>query len=281
MFLSLKAFSRILLKLLLVIILIMSLSLCIPIVIISLLIKPMSHGVSNRIATISSYIFWSIIGWIFNLSVSMSIPDIPKGNYIVISNHISAVDFALINKVNKHMFQHSKYAFKSTLKSLPVFYQAFLALNYLKLSRSFEKDQEHILEYVQDLKEQQYPIWFILFCEGTRLTPENLKLSDKFCKENDIECFRNVLLPRYKGFCMLQSLLKDSYVNKVLDLTFYCDKDSFSLITILFSGEIYNIKCDARLVEMSSIEDNKEFLFDAFRRKDALIDQWKQKIKQD
>ncbi|KAM0679500.1 hypothetical protein GINT2_002344 [Glugoides intestinalis] len=179
------------------------------------------------------------------------------------------------------MFAHSKYAFKNTIRFIPFFYQSLIALNFLKLQRNFEQDRENIIKYIEELKEQEYPIWFVFFCEGTRFTHQKAILSQKFSKENNLECLKNVLIPRYKGFCMIQDLLKDSYINKVLDLTFYSDNYSFSTQKIFFSGEVFNIKCDARLIEMNSIEDNKKFLFDAFKRKDELIEGWKQKIKQD
>lgn len=205
----------------------------------------------------------------------MKLPYIPKGNYLVISNHISAFDFVLLNRINQKMFQHAKYAFKDSLKYFPVIYQAFLSINCLILKRNFEKDKERIIRYVKELKEWQLPVWFVLFCEGTRFTKARKVQADAFCKERGVAPFRNVLVPRHKGFETVLNELRGSYVRKVLDVTFYCKKEGVSAWDFLFSGEVLEFECDVRVVEMGEIEDAVEFVNEAFRRKDELIEGWR------
>ncbi|ELA42204.1 uncharacterized protein VICG_00847 [Vittaforma corneae ATCC 50505] len=274
-----KRYLRVAFKMVLGVLLVCNMVLCIPILLCSFAARPFDRRLSNSIATITSYTCWTIIDWVFRISTTMDVPDIPKGNYLVVSNHISALDFALINRVNKHMFSHSKYAFKKSLRYVPVFYQGFLALNYLILERNFEKDRSNIVEYVQDLKKHRYPIWLVLFCEGCRFSSMKKELSDKFCKEKNMEPFVNVLTPRHKGFSIIKDELRGSYVDKVLDLTFYCDRKDFSILNLLCTGQIYEFKCDARIVSLDEIEKSEEFLMESFRRKDRLIETWKKEHK--
>lgn len=277
---SVKKCMRVFLKIVFALLLACNMVLCIPILLCSFAARPFNRRASNAIATITSYTSWTIMDWIFRTSATMEVPDIPKGNYLVVSNHISALDFVLINRVNKHMFPHSKYAFKKSLRYVPIFYQGFLALNYLILERNFEKDRNNIVEYVHDLKKYRYPIWFVLFCEGCRFSKMKKELSDKFCRERGIAPFVNVLAPRYKGFSTIKEEFVGSYVDKVLDLTFYCNRKHFSIYNLLFTSQTYEFKCDARIISINEIEESEEFLLDSFRRKDRLIESWKNEYKE-
>lgn len=228
-----------------------------------------------QIAKIVCYTTWSILNIIFGLTCSIEEKSIPKGNYVVISNHINAIDFVLINRLNKYNFSDAKYAFKRSLICIPIFYQTCVLLKFLVLYRNFETDRCFIEKHINDLKKYLIPVWFILFCEGTRFTRKKHQESVKFCKEKGITPFTNVLCPRHKGFSILIDNLRNSYIKKVLDLTFYCKDETFSLYNMLFTAKKYNFKMDYRLVDIDSIHDTKEFLEESFRRKDRIINDWK------
>lgn len=266
---------RILLKITIFIAFVCTLILSFPFIILSFVVSLLNKRLGNRIATFFTFILWKVVQLALYISSNINFPDIPKGNYLVISNHISILDFALIARINKFMFSHAKYAFKNTLRFVPILYQGFLASNYLILKRNFEKDRENIINYVENLKKYKFPVWFVLFCEGGRFTKEKKVLCDKFCKERGIKSFKNVLSPRHKGFSMIKELLNDSYVDKVLDLTFYCDRDDFSTFNLIFTDKFYEFKCDARIIDFDSINNSEEFILEAFRRKDQLIEEWK------
>lgn len=266
----------ILTKLVLVVLLLINLIVCIPILLLSYATSRFNRRLSVRIAIISSWSVWTIFDWIFRLSSEMEVPDIKKDNYLVISNHISVLDFVLINSVNKEMFPHSKYAFKQVLRYVPIFYQGFILLKFLVLARNFELDKELIEDYISDIKREQHPIWFVLFCEGTRFSEKKKQASTEFCNGKGIKPFRNVLAPRYKGFGIFHRRLRNSYIRKVLDLTFYCNKESFSLFNLFFTAEQYKFRCDARTFDLNEIKDPTMFIESVFRRKDELIESWKQ-----
>lgn len=264
-------------KLLLLLVFILSYIPLIAFILCCFAIWPFSRYYANNVATTAAYMQWILIDWMFRTSSSIEIPHIPKDNYLVISNHISAFDFTLINRVNTHMFQHSKYAFKDSLRYIPIVYQAFLALNCLILNRNFQKDKSNIVEYVKMVRRHRLSIWFVLFCEGTRYCAARKQQSDVFCRERGMEPFKHVLAPRYKGFDVLKSEFEGSHVRKVLDLTFYCENGEFSVLGFLFGSKHYRFRCDARVVDMASITDSEKFVIDAFRRKDKLIERWSSK----
>lgn len=234
---------------------------------------------ANTVGTFVSHTVWGIFHMYYLLSVNMEIPEIPKGDYFVVSNHVNSADFLLINAINKYKFAHAKYAFKKTLRFIPIFYQGFISLNFLPLNRKLDKDKSVILKYANTLKKYMLPVWFIFFCEGTRFTQSKKEASDKFCKTISIEPYKNVLCPRVKGFSILHEQFKHSYIKKVLDLTFFSeDGEDFNLFNVLFTARTYRIKCDYRIVDINTIDDPEQFVYDSFRRKDRLIEEWKKNI---
>lgn len=246
------------------------------IIFISLITRIFSHRLSVKVATVNSLIIWTVFDLIFKISFNFKVPEIPKDNFIVISNHIGSADFMLINGLNKHHFKDSKYTIKQSLWKIPIFYQGCILLDFLILRRSFDKDKAVIKEFMEKLKGSAIPAWFVLFVEGHRFTEARKVDSDKFCRERGIEPFKNTLCPRVKGFELIFENLKDSYIKKVLDVTFYCN-NNLTFFNILFSGCVYDLKCDVRTVDLNDIKNPSVFLFDAFRRKDELIDKWKNK----
>lgn len=192
----------------------------------------------------------------------------------MISNHIGSTDFILINELNIHNFTDSKYSFKRSLRFFPVFYQCCILMYFLILDRNFDQDRENIIKYLQGFKDMSLNAWIILFPEGHRFT-ERLSLeSRKFCVNKGIKPYNNVLCPRLKGFNLIQTELVGSYINNILDVTFYC-KNPPSIIDILFCRGNYIYECNYRIVDLNSITNSDDFLLEAFRRKDVLIENWK------
>jgi len=275
---KLHNFSIVLLKIFLqIVILLFAICVVPPILVVSYFVGKFSKKNQIKIASAVSFITWQIFNLIFCLTCTIETKNIPKDNYLVVSNHITAIDFVLVNNINKHMFSSAKYAFKDSLRVIPVFYQAVLLLKFLVLSRSFEHDRLLIEKYISDLRKEKLPLWFVLFCEGTRFDEKKKKEADEFCKANGMKPFNNVLCPRYKGFSIFQQNLKNSYIKKVLDLTFYCKEGSFSAFDMLLTAKRFNFKLDFRIVDLNSIEDPKQFVEDSFRRKDMIIGRWKEK----
>lgn len=242
---------------------------------ISLIIKPFSRKHSIYIGTFSCYAFWSIMKIFFRLSISMNIPQVPKNNYIVISNHISSTDFMVINALNTHNLKDAKYIIKRSLRAVPLFYQTALLAKFLIISRSFETDRELILRYLQATSGMQLPMWLVIYSEGHRFTEELAAESAEFCRSRGIQPFRNVLCPRYKGFELIIKGLGDKHIKKILDITVYPLDGTPSLLDIVIGGRKFSYKCDTRVVDIADVDDPRAFLEEAFRRKDALIDQWR------
>lgn len=152
-------------------------------------------------------------------------------------------------------------------------------MDFLVINRSFEKDKQNIERYFESLMKLHTPFWFVIYCEGHRITEERIIESQKFCSERGIKPYTNVLCPRYKGFDLIVKSIKDSHIKKLLDLTFYCTRGAGpSLCEIFFSGEVFEYKNDFRIIDIEDIQEPVAFLEQAFRRKDGIIGGWKKKV---
>ena len=286
---------RLILKLVLVSTLVPAFILAVPIILVSFLSGLASPRLRIAVASINSLILWTIFDLILRLSFIVSVrgPGCthskehladaapprdqypPRGSFLVVANHLGASDFLLVNHVNRFLFKDAKYVIKRALAWVPIFYQGCVLLDFLVLSRSFERDQSAIAEYVRSVVERRNSLWVVLFVEGHRINQERLAESNAFCISRDMQPFRHVLCPRTKGFEVMLEGFRDSHVTHVLDLTFFCTQQPPSLFETLFTGRVAEFKCDYRLVSLNEIQNGREFLIQAFRRKDEMIEGWK------
>lgn len=258
----------------------------IPFIFLFILLRFLCKPLSVKIATIFPYTIWTLTSLIFNKTNYLQAQGIDKlehESYLVVSNHVGSLDFMLINELSKHvnMLPHSKYVIKDSLKFFPVFYQLVYYAGFLLLQRNFEKDKFRIRDYLSLFKVNSIPAWIILYPEGTRLTPKKKENSLEYCRRNGFPCLENVLFPRYKGFKLITTELRNSYIKNIVDVTFwYSEKVLPPLWKFLFFSPSGYFRCDIRVVKIEEIEDCKEFIIDSFKRKDELIAKWNDEAKQ-
>lgn len=268
---------RIIIKLLVLLTLCALVPFIILVILLAGIIRPVSYPLSVRVSSVLPLVIWSLFHVLFKLSIRVAtpLPSVPDGNAILISNHIGAADFIFVNALNEHRFKDAKYAIKHSLRFFPVFYQGCQLVDFLVIHRSFDLDRSRITEYFKRLIRHAIPCWFVIYSEGHRATPERLSESATFCKERGIPPFRHVLCPRYKGFDLLVQSVRNSHFKLLVDMTLYCEGDPPSIGQLLFGGNIHSFKCDVRTVPLENIAEPMQFLMEAFRRKDSLIDEWK------
>ncbi|OQS53774.1 Agpat5 [Ecytonucleospora hepatopenaei] len=192
-------------------------------------------------------------------------------NVLFICNHLASTDFLVVNFLLQCRSEIIRYIFKDSLKYIPIFYQLCSLGGFLKLKRNFEEDKQHINEYGKRNK----GICLVLFPEGTRKNKNTLSKSVAFCKKTNIKPFKNVLMPRYKGFDVL---INSGHFQSLLDVTMFYSKDGKidqpTLLDFIFSTKIFDLKLEYDYIDCSEIQKNgcKEFIIDLFRKKDNLLD---------
>jgi len=204
---------------------------------------------------------------------------------IAIANHQWVLDWLMIFSLasRKGRLGVCKLFTKSSIRWLPGFGWGIYLLDFIFLSRNWDKDKESIHRTFNNLKFRGIPFWLISHLEGTRITPEKLKQSHEFAKKNDLPTFQNVLLPRQKGFiAMVEELREGAGVNALYDFTLiYNDgKKEPSIKSIVFRrGGTMHIHVKRYPIE--TIPKNKEelskWVLARWKEKDELIDTFQQK----
>ncbi|XP_052832350.1 1-acyl-sn-glycerol-3-phosphate acyltransferase epsilon isoform X2 [Octopus bimaculoides] len=146
-------------------------------------------------------------------------------NIIYISNHQSTVDWIVTNMlaVRQGMIGHIRYILKDSLKFLPMygFYFRQHGCIYVKRDGKFSKNQHTIERVLNRLKNENTPVWMVVFPEGTRFNPckqDVIQKSKEFAKERGLHPYEYVLTPRMRGFKTGIDHLRD-HVDAVYDIT--------------------------------------------------------------
>ncbi|CAI9739852.1 1-acyl-sn-glycerol-3-phosphate acyltransferase epsilon-like [Octopus vulgaris] len=146
-------------------------------------------------------------------------------NVIYISNHQSTVDWIVTNMlaIRQGMIGHIRYILKDSLKFLPMygFYFRQHGCIYVKRDGKFSKNQHTIERVLNRLKNENTPVWMVVFPEGTRFNPckqDVIQKSKEFAKERGLHPYEYVLTPRMRGFKTGIDHLRD-HVDAVYDIT--------------------------------------------------------------
>lgn len=163
-------------------------------------------------------------------------------------------------------------------------------LGFVFLNRKWLSDEKKIIKKLSFFNEMKLPIWFISYPEGSRITPEKSKISEKFCKENGRPPLRNVLFPRTKGFIATVKSFRNSHVKFIYDITlgYYHPEKGLGYPPNVFSvhllGNLEGYKYFIH-VKRYYLKDLPEgdadlcnWLFDRFYEKDAIIETWKKSL---
>ncbi|KAM0686738.1 hypothetical protein COBT_002033 [Conglomerata obtusa] len=202
-----------------------------------------------------------------------------KENVILISNHIGAIDFMAINEISKRkgMLKHAKYMIKESIKYVPILgYIQFLG--FVMLKRNYEKDVSEIKTWLNYFKNNNVPVWFVIYPEGTRFTQQKKIQSHDFCEKNNLIKLDNVLYPRSKGFSLAVNELRE-YVKHIVDVTVYYENKSRNdvptLLSFLFTMPKGKVYIKAKVYKIDEIKDSSDFVKNVFYEKDQTIQNWK------
>ncbi|KAI9190038.1 hypothetical protein H9P43_001471 [Blastocladiella emersonii ATCC 22665] len=145
----------------------------------------------------------------------------PPESAIVVSNHVCAIDWALINSLaaRRGMLAHCKYFIKSSMQFVPLFGPGMRLAGFPFLNRNWAADKDKIDRVFRTLKSDRLPCWLISFLEGTRITPAKLAESQSFCTSRSLPVFEHVMYPRKKGFQATLAALRGTHVRFVYDVT--------------------------------------------------------------
>jgi 1-acyl-sn-glycerol-3-phosphate acyltransferase len=269
-----------------------------------LLLAPLLPGAHHRLlADMAAYAWRAFLFWaqVVGGLTPVYTGDVDKllGTYtgpkLVMGNHLSFTDSFLIYSVGYAAGEeaHIRAFAKKSLSYSPVVGWCWSMLNFIFLSRSFEKDKKNIQRQMKKLAERSSKYystgnyWLTIFPEGTRCRPDKLKDAQEFSKSRGLPVFQHLLVPRTKGLLATMghdcAILRET-ADAVLDLTFgYPDRRSGgnkvrpSVNDLLFGlGRRWEVHVHIRVIPMSHVpKDDAEFskwLMDTFVEKDKLLE---------
>lgn len=144
---------------------------------------------------------------------------------------------------------------------------------FLFIKRSWKDDHLRYIEKLRSLctySETGFPLWILIFPEGTRATQKKLEASQNFARSKGLTVFNHLLYPRLKGFLGLIPIMRNS-LDYVVDCNISYEGNPPSLVDI-FSGISKNtIYFHVRKFEIETIPH------DPSRLKNWIVDRWLEK----
>ncbi|XP_064292164.1 lysocardiolipin acyltransferase 1-like isoform X2 [Plodia interpunctella] len=127
-----------------------------------------------------------------------------------------------------------KFVLKDELKMIPGMGWIMQLNFFLYVKRDWRADQLSLSQFVEYYKKLQYRCRLVLFPEGTDLSEDNKRRSDKFADANNLPKFQFLLHPRTTGWVALCSALRGSGLKSVYDVTVAYDKPAQTEADVLY-----------------------------------------------
>eukprot|EP00911_Craspedida_sp_UC1_P000559 UC1_evm2s429 len=158
-----------------------------------------------------------------------------KVNCVLLSNHKSDADwlFGWLMAQHTGCLGGTKCLMKKALSYVPVLGWSWYFLEYIFVARSWIKDREHITKCIRQLGTFPHVFWMVIFAEGTRFTREKYEASASYCREKGLRVFKNVLLPRTKGFVVAMDEMRHHIDNVTVTTAILPDNKVVSLGAVL------------------------------------------------
>lgn len=95
-----------------------------------------------------------------------------KERVLLMANHRTEVDWMYLwdLAIRKGSLGYIKYLLKSSLMKLPIFGWGFHVLEFIPLWRNWEVDEPNLRRMLSTFTDPDYPLWLVLFPEGTDFT---------------------------------------------------------------------------------------------------------------
>lgn len=156
-----------------------------------------------------------------------------------ILNHCSDIDMliglAWLSRYGHPYPGNAKAVVKASLGAVPVFGWILKFGEFPRISRVWARDRIRLSNDIKSLLTFKTPLWYVLYPEGSRFTPEKHVVSQEYARTNGYPVLNNLLLPRTKAFIALVEELRGN-VDSICDATLMFDGPIPSAKTVL-SGE--------------------------------------------
>lgn len=200
---------------------------------------------------------------------------------VMLSNHPTDFDFIHMIILYANGFTQTdahRGTMKDDLKFLPGFGWMLNMAEHLFLKKAFDKD-EHILKDKLS-KYLSYENGFALgfLPEGRIFSQKRLKETIAVAEKSNQESFRNILIPKWKGFASIIGHLKKSPKQSeilIINMTIAYENNITPTYGGILNGQANVAHIHIKLVPLDQVEASKESLYSLFREKDTALDEFK------
>jgi len=234
------------------------------------------YYINNTNQSWYSSLFFMLV-YLFNVNIYVSydffefIND--HGDYMIISNHISEIDYIYILCLQSFKDQFCKLTIvlKNSLRY--IFFSLGWACwlnDFIFVKRNFEKDKGYMDKKLSGLSNKN----ILIFPEGTIYCDSTYEKNLDYCKKNNIKPLYYLLNPKTKGI----EIIKKYTNNKVYDMTIqydtmpYIDKivSEYTILNIISNNLLpSNVYIDIK--KYNNIDLNEENIKNIFIAKDNYI----------
>ncbi|XP_069118487.1 lysocardiolipin acyltransferase 1-like [Argopecten irradians] len=140
---------------------------------------------------------------------------------LLLMNHRTRFDwlFMMSYQLRCGSLRHFKISLKKSLKNVPGPGWAMQSAGYIFLHRKWEIDQRIMTRCISYFHKVKHKPQVLLFPEGTDLTANTMKRSDKYATDNDLQKYHYVLHPRTTGFVFLVEKMREyNLLDSILDV---------------------------------------------------------------
>nr|XP_049703646.1 lysocardiolipin acyltransferase 1 [Helicoverpa armigera] len=130
-----------------------------------------------------------------------------------------------------------KFVLKDEIKNIPGMGWIMQLNFFLYVKRNWREDQVNLSQFVDYYQKLNYDCRLVLFPEGTDLSDDNRRRSEKFAAAHNMQNYQYILHPRTTGWVALCSRLREAGLASVYDVTVAYDTPAQTEMD-LFRGRI-------------------------------------------
>ncbi|KAK3880487.1 hypothetical protein Pcinc_015018 [Petrolisthes cinctipes] len=202
-----------------------------------------------------------------------------KEHALIIMNHTFEVDWLMGWMVadSSCILGSAKVFIKKMLKYVPTIGWAWRFSDIIFLNRIWEQDKTVIENQIKEFFDYPYPVWMLLFAEGTRFTPAKYKASMEFARNRGLPELQWHLIPRTRGFVQCIQSLHGNF-SAIYDVTLGINTEEGVAPTVqnMLNGRKVVGEAYVRRIPLDQVPlDEKaasEYLHELYRSKDLLLD---------
>ncbi|XP_059057259.1 lysocardiolipin acyltransferase 1-like isoform X2 [Achroia grisella] len=164
-----------------------------------------------------------------------------------------------------------KFVLKDEIKIIPGLGWIMQLNFFLYVKRDWRKDQLNLCQFIDYYKKLHSECRLVLFPEGTDLSEDNKRRSNKFAEANNLPYYNFVLHPRTTGWIALCTQLRSSGLASVYDVTIAYDKPAQTEADILRGEVPKHVYFYFKRYNINNLPEDEEAL------KRWLNDRWREK----